>query len=1278
MSDPFIHLYRHFRKRRLFFLLTLTVTLILIGFAASRIRFEEDISRMTGGNNPENLFEYVTTHHQFAEKLIVRFALKDSTLTDPEKLAELATLFSDSLRMRFDSSYIREIRGGIPDSLVIRYMDYFYEHLPLYLDEKDYEQISNRLVADSIDKITQRNYQTLVTPAGFALKKNISRDPLGLTWLAMKKLQTLQSGDEYDLVNGFIFTKDRKNLMLMITPANPPGETSKNAVLVHGIDEISENLPGSGEVSVSSFGAAAMAVGNAEQLKKDIMLTLSVAVFLIIVLLAWYFKSLRIPLLGFLPAVFGGAFALAVMWLFRGTISTIALGIGSVILGLIVDYALYIVTRLRKTNNFELTISDLAPAILLCAMTSMGAFLCLIFLKSAVLHDLGWFAALSVAGAAFFALAFLPQFIPVQENRKQKENILDRFLSRPFERNKILVLIVAIISVSALFFMNRAGFEKDMMALNFTTEKLAAAQHELERISDVSLKKIYVVSTGKDLESALRENERSEDRIAAMKNQGAIVAASGIRELLLSDSLQRIRLERWSDFWTAEKKEILRNSLVSSGKKYGFKETAFTSFFTLTEQEHHPLDENITTELRHLFLNDFIHETGPLIMITSVVSVKDENKEKVHDQIQNDRHRVVFDRQQLTNRFIAGVKADFELLVNLSMIFVTLLLLISFGRIELAILSALPMFAAWGITLGFMGITGIRFNIFNIILSSFIFGLGVDYSILMMRGLLNRYKYGQNDLSSYKVSVFLSGVTTIIGVAVLFMAKHPALKSIALISVAGIIAVMLVTFTLQPFLFNQLIGDRALKGRFPVTFRVFFKTIITWFNIILIAVILMIAGLILTLLPFPKKKKEYTFHFLFSKLSKLYIAVTFPTNRRLINEHGENFRKPAVIIANHQSLIETPAFLRLHPRILILTNDWVWNSPLFGPVARLASFLNASHGLDLIMDKLREKVNEGYSILVFPEAHRSEDGHVQRFHRGAFYLAEKLHLDILPVVVFGSGEFLGKNAIWGRPSPLIMKILKRVSADDTSFGTKWSERTRAFRKLIREEYEYLRITEGSAGYYRKKLILNYVLKGPVLEWYLRVKMKLSGNYEIFNRLVPREGSILDIGCGYGYISYMLMMTSPGRIIRGIDHDCEKIRVAENGFLRNERIMFDCEDVTTCETGKHKAFILSDLLHYISPLQQEKLLRNCIENLEPGGIIIIRDADSSKVRSHKRSRFTEFLSTRVIGFNKTTTEDKTLSFTSSEMISGIAREYALRTEVIEESRHTSNILMVIRK
>jgi 2-polyprenyl-3-methyl-5-hydroxy-6-metoxy-1,4-benzoquinol methylase len=376
-------------------------------------------------------------------------------------------------------------------------------------------------------------------------------------------------------------------------------------------------------------------------------------------------------------------------------------------------------------------------------------------------------------------------------------------------------------------------------------------------------------------------------------------------------------------------------------------------------------------------------------------------------------------------------------------------------------------------------------------------------------------------------------------------------------------------------------------------------------------------------------------------------------------------------------LIETPAFLRLYPKILILTTSWVYRSPIFGPIARLANFFNVDMGIENLVEPLKEKVLEGYSILIFPEGHRSEDGHIQRFHRGAFFLAEKLQIDILPMMVFGSGDFLGRGAFWGRPNSLRMKVMPRVAWNDESFGKTYQERARQFRQYYVKAYAGFKSAEGDAHYYKRTLALNYVLKGPVLEWYMRVKLKLENNYDIYCKLLPRTGEILDLGCGYGFISYMLMLTSEDRRITGIDYDQEKIIVASNGFSKNDRVSFVCADVSDVEITPKSGFLLSDVLHYLSSDHQERLLRKCFSNLLPGGTILIREANADLETRHQRSKLTELFSTRT-GFNKTATSSKELHFTSASQIEAIAKDYGLALEVIDNKKLTSNNLFVIKK
>ncbi|MCX6251453.1 MAG: methyltransferase domain-containing protein [Bacteroidetes bacterium] len=1283
MSNFFILLYRFFHRNKILFIIFNFILLSFIFFFASRIKPEENISQAGGDNSSKYSFEYVVQHFKFSEKLIIHFQQADTSLeAAPGMLTAAADSFTRNLTRNFDRSYIASISGRVQDTLLSFYFTFFHDHLPVYLDSADLSRIDSLLTPGSIDNSLRNGYKMLISPASFALKNMLKDDPLGIISPVLNKVKSLNVSDNFILENGFIMTSDRKHLLIFVTSANPVNETSRNSKLVKGIDAFLKNIAAksNGKIKAGYFGSTAVATGNADRLKKDIFLTLTIAIIFIFLFIGWYFQSFRVPILSFLPALFGGGCALAILYLVKGTVSTIALGVGSVILGLIVDYALYIINHFRKKGDIETVLKDLSLTVFLCFLTSAGAFLCLIFLRSGVLHDLGWFATLSVAGAAFFALVILPHLLGKKDlagDYQPRKTIIDKFISIPFEKKYWLISGFIVMGILSFFTMKNAGFEQDMMSMNYQSGDLRQSEKELDKISNVSLKNVYLVSTGKDLDEALRNHEKVEVTFQSLKNKNFSIQSSGIGTLLPSDSVQKSRILKWNEFWTGKKKEELKKNLQSIGIKYKFRLNAFNSFFQLLDKSFTPLDESAKHTIKTAFLDDWINETPGPAMVTSVVKVKQKDKKEVYHEFSRIPGLIVFDKQLITNRFVENVKHDFDLLVKYSMLFVTLLLILSFGRIELGLTAALPMFFSWLITLGFMGITGTRFNIFNIIISSFIFGLGVDYSILMMRGLLQQFKYGTVEIDTYKRAILLSSITTLIGVGALFFAVHPALNSIALIAIVGIVSVVMITYIFQPILINWFLMNRLRKKRHPVTARIIVKTLVTWGNIVLIAIIMvLISPMLFNLLPLPKKKKQYLFHYIFSRLCEGYIRFTFPTSHQIYNPHEENFQKPAIIISNHQSLIETPLFLRFYPKILILTGTWVYKSPLFGPIARLADYFNADFGVDSLLEKLRVKISEGYSILIFPEAHRSDDQHIQRFHRGAFYLSEKLELDILSVLVFGTGDFLPRNTFYGRPNTLRMRIFPRIRFDDPAFGTGVSERTRMFRRFFIEKFNDFRVSEGNSKYYRRKLILNYVFKGPILEWYLKTKLKLENNYSIYNELLPRKGEIMDIGCGYGFISYMLAMTSEDRIITGIDHDPEKIAVADHCFCKNERMHFISADITKVNIEKKDAFILSDVLHYLPENEQEGLLQRCIENLRENGVILIRDADTGIKRRHKGTRLTEFFSTRS-GFNMTMNVDKKLHFTSREMIENIVSRNDLQLEIIDPEKLTSNLFYIIR-
>jgi 2-polyprenyl-3-methyl-5-hydroxy-6-metoxy-1,4-benzoquinol methylase len=112
-----------------------------------------------------------------------------------------------------------------------------------------------------------------------------------------------------------------------------------------------------------------------------------------------------------------------------------------------------------------------------------------------------------------------------------------------------------------------------------------------------------------------------------------------------------------------------------------------------------------------------------------------------------------------------------------------------------------------------------------------------------------------------------------------------------------------------------------------------------------------------------------------------------------------------------------------------------------------------------------------------------------------------------------------------------------------------------------------------------------------------------------------------------------------------------------------------------EFEKYDTIIMADILHYLQTDEQKQVIEKCIGNLYPGGSIIIRDGDSDKQEMHKKTKLTEFFSTKVLNFNKT--KETGLSFLSGNMIRSMAAANNMSCREIADSKLTSNTVFVLQ-
>ncbi len=218
------------------------------------------------------------------------------------------------------------------------------------------------------------------------------------------------------------------------------------------------------------------------------------------------------------------------------------------------------------------------------------------------------------------------------------------------------------------------------------------------------------------------------------------------------------------------------------------------------------------------------------------------------------------------------------------------------------------------------------------------------------------------------------------------------------------------------------------------------------------------AALMTILLQRNQEKRTFTLHKILCFLGRMVMTWHgIPgVKRRMVNAHGEDYSRPAMVICNHQSPFDLMAMLAQSPRLTILTKDWVYNNPFFGYALRHAEYYPVTEGIDTLLPKLRSLVERGYSIAIYPEGTRSADLSIQRFHKGAFHIARQLHLDILPLVEYAPGRALPKGGKYLRKGIFQVEIDERIPYDTYSQYGEDKDIASWFRKYYKKRYEEMR------------------------------------------------------------------------------------------------------------------------------------------------------------------------------------------------------------------------------
>ena len=944
------------------------------------------------------------------------------------------------------------VQARTDESDAMQAIDLVGDRIPLYLTAADYRRIDSLLAEpDFIATQLASVKQTLSMPLPPMATDMIAADPLGLFSPALSRLQALSPSSRYQMIDDYIFDDKGNGYAFIISPYGG-SDTRNNGRLAKAIDAAIDSVQhaNGGTVAVSAVGAPLIAATNASQIKHDSLLAIILAIVLIAIIL-WRTmgRKRNVLWMGFSVAA-GWLFALAVIAIFKTEISIIVVGIGSVLVGIAVNYPLHYLEHLKHHPDRRETLREMVEPLVTGNITTVAAFACLVFVKAEAMRDLGLFGSLMLVGTIAFTLIFLPLWAktvaspaPLRDFSDQKPLNSRSGVGAGSERGRSgSVIFWAMMVVTAVlgYFSTRVEFDADLHNINYMTAKQQADIDLLASgIEEGNL--TYVVAEGATLEEALQRNDS--------------LGLDGVASLMPSLARQQEALKNWETMLADH--PGLAAEVQREARKAGFADDAFQPFLERLEATYVPEECRPEGGLGQLAKNYILHTDTGYYVVNYIHSSNQTIK-------QSSSHSFAFTQADVGSGLVNALNDDFNYILYVCSFVVFVFLWLALGRLELALLAFLPMAMGWLWILGLMAMLGIKFNIVNIILATFIFGQGDDYTIFITEGLLYENATGKRRLKEYRQSVIISAMLMFVGIGTLIVAKHPAMRSLAEVAMIGMACVVMMACVVPSVVFRWLTTRHGMKRETPITIGRIAMTVVPLVVFIVFALVVATpVTLLFFIAPVSRRRKRDTYHRFICGVARLGAWLMPGVKFRRENSHGEDFGKPAVIVANHASHLDLLCVLMLHPKIVILTKNWVWRNPIYAHIIRYAEYLPAEAGYDKLLPRLRDLVGRGYSVMVFPEGTRTHDGQIGRFHKGAFMLAEELGLDLLPVYIHGAYDVWPRHEALLRDGQVTVSVGERCRMDSHEARALFNRELTAMRerietkeyKLRLERYQYL-------------------------------------------------------------------------------------------------------------------------------------------------------------------------------------------------------------------------------
>jgi predicted RND superfamily exporter protein len=793
---------------------------------ASRLHFDPDILNLIPQNNRQvNEFRKVLKDLGTLDNHVVVFHLpKGADLDTYEPLIEAV---AEGYRK---SPLIEGVQYRIPNPL--DFVELILPRALLFLTPQQLDVVAQKLSDEGIRESVARNRTILQTPQSFALKQLVQYDPFNLAPIFLEKLNAGGAGLQVDAASGYYVSADHTMLLMLAKPKSAAQNVpfakellaEGSIIEARALKDFRKTNP-TAPVEIEHTGGYEIAVGDADLIRGDVVINILGSFFGVLALFIYAFRRGAALLYGALPMALALALTFGVAGVVYGQLSSASAGFAALLAGLGIDfitvlYGRYVDERNRGAtmpHGLIVAIRASLPGIFVAAITTSATFYAFLATDFRGMSQLGF---LTGTGVLFFLACtalLLPALIVLSERKEGKKapklylhsfgsgKLIDAALRRP---KATLWIWLAFLGLCALF-APRIRFSDNVQDLRAKGNRGVINQEKVTKKFGQSFEFMMYVIEGKSLDDVIDRTHRVARDVQPLVADKTISSAQSIATFIppreqqqaIMRTLEAGRADRFNF-------ERINRTFRASLEESGFRAEAYDHYMelfahTLAPKEPVTLDTINDPDLQ-AFMSRFVKRTkeGGWMSVTYLYPSGGKWPREVPPRMLalNAQHpdEILTGINLVSGTLRHIVRADAVRSTIIGLVAVVLIMLISFRRVGMAMLTFVPFLAGMGAMLGLMAMFGLEFNFMNIFVGLMILGCGTDYAVYIQHRFIEDPAEFPRTARETGKAVVMAALTTVLGYGSFALSHYPGLRSIGYASFFGIFFSGLAAITLLP------------------------------------------------------------------------------------------------------------------------------------------------------------------------------------------------------------------------------------------------------------------------------------------------------------------------------------------------------------------------------------------------------------------------------------------------------------------------------------------------